>query len=172
MTKTAYYFGVFDPIHQGHIAVAQSAKEQFKFNEIIFVPSFSPPHKTPPNHSFKERCELLEEHLTDKPWASVSQIEQKLPEPSYTLQTLQTMFPNLEKQNQDIPFIIGMDAFLSLKDWHHTKMLVQYLWFIVAPRNNLEIPEDYTLKGILLRYNLIAMPQFPISSSTIREEQK
>ena len=123
-----YFFGSFNPIHLGHIEIARRIKEQFAFDSVIFVPSYIPPHK----HdlaNFVHRLKMIELAVGAD---NVSDIEHKLPIPSYTYRTIEKL---KEIDNTDrINFIIGYDQFFKIESWKEPNRLKDDLNFIVIPR--------------------------------------
>ena len=123
-----YFFGSFNPIHLGHIEIARRIKEQFAFDDVIFVPSYIPPHRNDLENYF-HRLKMVELAVgVDK----TSDIESKLPIPSYTYRTIDKLkeIDNTEKIN----FIIGFDQFIKIESWREPVKLKQDLNFIVIPR--------------------------------------
>ena len=123
-----YFFGSFNPIHLGHIEIARRIKEQFAFDDIIFVPSYIPPHKHDLENYF-HRLKMVELAVGSD---LTSDIESKLPVPSYTYRTIEKL---KEIDNTDkINFIIGFDQFFKIESWREPVRLKQDLRFIVIPR--------------------------------------
>lgn len=123
-----YFFGSFNPIHLGHIEIARRIKEQFAFDSIIFVPSYIPPHKHD-LENFVHRLKMIELAVGAD---NVSDIEHKLPIPSYTYRTIEKL---KEIDNTDrINFIIGYDQFFKIESWKEPNRLKDDLNFIVIPR--------------------------------------
>lgn len=125
-----YFFGTFDPIHIGHIKIASVVQRKFNFERIIFVPSYMPPHKLASGMTpFEHRYNMIKETLGVE---NVSDIELKMPIPSYTYRTIQKL---IEKDNTDkINFIIGYDQFFKLESWKNPEFLKKHVNFIVLPR--------------------------------------
>lgn len=124
-----YFFGTFSPPHIGHIELAKRILEEFKFDKIIFVPAFCPPHKE--NFiSFEHRLNMLK--LTIKDNMEVSDIECRLPTPSYSYRTIETILK--EKKEDKLNFIIGYDAFKLIKSWKNPEYIKEKLKFFVLKR--------------------------------------
>ena len=124
-----YFFGTFNPIHLGHIEIANKAKENFGFEKVIFVPAYMPPHKVDDLASFKDRFQMAKIALGDD---YVSDIETKLKVPSYTYRTIEKLYE--ENNNQKINFIIGYDQFFKIESWKEPEILKEKVRFIVYPR--------------------------------------
>lgn len=123
-----YFFGTFNPIHKGHTQMASQIREKLDFDSIIFVPAFNPPHKIP-NCTFYDRLMMAKLALGDE---NVSDIELKLPTPSFSYRTIK----ELKKQDKSdkINFIIGYDAFAKIESWKMPQELKEDTKFIVIPR--------------------------------------
>ena len=123
-----YFFGSFNPIHLGHIEIARRIKEQFAFDDIIFVPSYIPPHKHD-LENYVHRLKMTELAVGE---ANTLDIESKLPIPSYTYRSIEKLkeLDGTEKIN----FIIGFDQFFKIESWKEPVKLKENLKFIVIPR--------------------------------------
>ena len=124
-----YFFGTFNPIHLGHIEIARQVKEKAGFEQVIFVPSYMPPHKIEGLEGFIHRFEMTKIAAGIE---NVSNIETKLKVPSYTYRTIEKLFE--ENNNQKINFIIGYDQFFKIETWKEPNVLKEKLNFIVIPR--------------------------------------
>jgi len=127
--KKCYFFGTFDPIHVGHIKIAQSVKTQFNFERVIFVPTPAPPHKNPDGASFFDRLKMLKLAVGEE---NVSDIETKIEPPNYTYKTVEKLAAT---GSQPIAFILGYDQFEKIETWKNPHYLREMLEFIVIPRN-------------------------------------
>src|SRR4051812_36715243 len=87
--RIGIFGGTFDPVHMGHLILAEQCREQARLDEVWFVPSAQPPHKDRGVTRFEQRCEMLDLAIKGhEPTFRVNRIEQELPEPSYTARTL------------------------------------------------------------------------------------
>ena len=142
--KTGLLGGTFNPIHKGHLILAENAKKCCKLDEVIFIPAASPPHKKKCSVApFADRVGMVKLATGDYPYIRVSTVEKKLPPPSYTID----MFPILqekEKPGKSYYFIVGADAFLDIPTWKGYEDLLAQLHFIVIERpgfNNNKVRE-------------------------------
>ncbi|MCM8777711.1 MAG: nicotinate-nucleotide adenylyltransferase [Candidatus Omnitrophica bacterium] len=156
--------GTFDPVHIGHLIIAEKAREEFFLEKVIFIPAGIPPHKRETFVSPYHRFEMVKIAIRDNIYFEVSDIEIKREKPSYTFDTVMS----LQKQNPniDIFFITGEDIFYELKTWYRYKELVKNVVFLVAPRKD---KIEKMVPGIpYLKYKFIHSPLIDISSSYIR----
>ena len=171
---TAYYFGRFDPIHKGHIALIDSALKHIPhLQQLVIVPAFIPPHKTHFMFDFEVRCKLVLKACLELPEfekISITDIERSLPIPSYTIHTLEHLIPDFKHHYKDIPFIMGQDSYLNLASWKQAESLIQRLHFWVAMRpgtQNEIVP--LSLSHADIKYSSLTLTPNAVSSSEIRE---
>lgn len=123
--------GTFDPVHIGHLRVAEEIREIFSLEKIFFVPGGTPPHKRQRKITgAEERLLMLRSAVKDNRFFTVSDIEIKRNGPSYTIDTLM----DFEKRFDTLYFLIGMDAFSEIDTWHLYRELFYHTNFIVITR--------------------------------------
>jgi nicotinate-nucleotide adenylyltransferase len=137
--------GTFDPVHRGHLAVAQTAMEKYKLNRIYFVPANVPPHKQQqPLSPFLHRFAMLVlatagekafvPSLLEAPdESSQASRKDRQVRPNYTIDTVRQLKQSL-KSIDTLFLIIGMDAFAEIATWHQTEALFRECEFVVASR--------------------------------------
>jgi len=132
--RAGLFGGTFDPIHLGHLQVAQDVKDHFLLNKIIFIPSANPPHKTSKIKAApRDRIEMTRLAVSTRPDFLMSDIELKRTGPSYSIDTL-IYFKRISSQDALVYFILGLDAFLELDTWKSYKALFDQMPFIVMSR--------------------------------------
>jgi len=171
MKSVGLYFGSFNPIHCGHIQIADFAREQMKLDEVWFIVS--------PRNPFKENSELAaEEHrlqmvriaCSQLKNIKVSDIEFRLPKPSYTIYTLRELIT--EFPEAVFHLIIGEDNLVSFHQWKEYEALLGLAKLIVYPRLNAapSIPKEldkYNGRICFLSGGLLS-----VSATDIREKIK
>jgi nicotinate-nucleotide adenylyltransferase len=125
--------GTFDPIHHGHLRIAQEALEQCEFAQVRFVPCGTPPHRTAPKASAKMRWEMVRLALNGHPDFLVDVHEVFRTDPCYTADTLTALRAELGMQ-QPLCLILGGDAFLQLQTWHEWKRLFELAHIVILQR--------------------------------------
>ncbi|WP_373532828.1 nicotinate (nicotinamide) nucleotide adenylyltransferase [Vampirovibrio sp.] len=172
-----FYFGTFNPVHSGHLMVAQSALSQFGgllgFERITFMPAGTPPHRheQPDLLAAALRLKLVQLATAHHPGFTVSDFELSLPDKSYTVDTLSRL-AQAGLITPPVPFIIGADALAKLASWHQPDVLIDTVHFLQAPRPEYPWVEHVTLNGqkIALNTSRIHMPPLAISATTIRQQ--
>ena len=138
--KTLLYGGTFNPVHIGHIRLAQNAKNLLCPDRMLLIPSFIPPHKeTDFLASAEDRLTMT--HLAAMQiGCSVSDTELRRGERSYSVDTLETL-----KQDGfgDLYFLMGSDMFLSLETWHEWQRILTLCTPVAAARKKDELPSLY-----------------------------
>jgi nicotinate-nucleotide adenylyltransferase len=180
--RIAILGGTFDPIHNGHLAAAQSVAEIFQVDEVHFVPAFSPPHKqsrgiTSPFHRFA--MVALATVSFDR--FRTSTIEVDALERRYSVQTLDVMkdaYPGSE-----FLFIIGTDMYQEIDTWRSYRRLFELAHLVIVNRPGFPFREDLAPFRILNEKQQVTLPkepsvfylpfvQQPISSTEIRNVRK
>jgi len=138
--------GTFNPVHLGHLKVAETVIKEFSLDKILFIPSYIPPHKknshiAPPQHRFNMVKLALEEYSDFIP----SRVEIDAEEKSYSIITLN----KIKKANPGarIFFILGIDAFLEIDTWKDTKDLLENYSFIVISRPGFDLKDAKNILG-------------------------
>jgi len=133
--------GTFDPVHRGHIQLAEAAMAECGLDEVIFLPAAQPPHKALESvTSFNDRLAMLELVCKSCTRFSISTVEKELPRPSYTINTLRCLNAGHD-ENTEYSFIIGSDAFLELHTWKSYQELFGLINLIIARREGDELEQ-------------------------------
>jgi len=163
--------GTFDPIHIGHLVVAEEARIRLGFREVLFVPAGQPWLKldrniTPAVH----RVEMVRRAIADNPHFKLCTLEIERPGPSYTVDTLTILRKQLGSE-ASLFFLIGRDTLAELPLWKEPQKLVQLCRLVVAPRlGSKDLKHLETeIPGLLDKVIQLDMPVIGISSSGIRQ---
>ena len=171
--KLCVFCGTFNPIHNVHLALANYIKTHFKFDTILFIPAYKPPHKHIDDDLANHRYAMVKLAIDGVSGFNISNIEFRHERFSYTVNTMEElykMFPAIEGK---ISFIIGTDAFRQIEDWYETDRLKELVDFVVFPREdnfNPDSLERFRNAG----YNCICvdMPFINLSSTVLRSRIK
>lgn len=162
--------GTFDPIHIGHLVVAEEARTKLGLSEVLFVPAGQPWLKqardiTPAAH----RVEMVRRAIADNPYFKLSTLEVDHPGPSYTVDTLTLLQDQLSSESS-LFFILGRDTLAELPLWKEPRKVIQLCRLVVPPRlgsRDLRHLEE-AIPGLLDKVIQLDMPVIGISSSEIR----
>jgi len=133
--------GTFDPVHFGHLRPALEVMQAIGLAQVRFMPNRIPPHRETPWLNVDNRLELLKTAISDQPGFELDQRELQREGHSYmvdTLESLRTDFPS-----HPVCLILGMDAFLGLKQWHQWQRIPELCHLVVTTRPGFEISEDF-----------------------------
>jgi nicotinate-nucleotide adenylyltransferase len=134
--------GTFDPVHRGHLALAQAALDQCRLHKVYFVPANIPPHKQrQPLSPFVHRFAMLALATSNRKQFVVSLLEaqeetgltRKTDKPNYTIDTVRRLKHSL-KASDKLFLLIGMDAFADIAKWRESEALFRECEFVVAGR--------------------------------------
>lgn len=125
--------GTFDPIHHGHLRIAQEALEQCGLAQVSFIPAGAPPHRDPPHAPAQERWEMVRLAVAGQPGFMVDVREVFRTDPCYTVDTLVSLRAELGAQ-QPLCLILGGDAFLQLHTWHEWRRLFDLAHIVLLQR--------------------------------------
>ena len=125
--------GTFDPVHLGHIALAEAALARLPIAEVLWLPSGSPGHRAPPVASERDRLAMLQLATAGNPRYRIDAAELGRSEPTYTVHTLTRMRAELGRA-QPLVLLLGNDSFLTLPSWLRWRELFELAHIAVANR--------------------------------------
>lgn len=168
--KVGILGGTFDPIHMGHLVVAEEAGTKLGLDEVLFVPAGQPCLKpdrdiTPATH----RVEMVRRAIADNPQFKLSTLEVVRPGPSYTVETLMKLQEQLGSE-ASLFFLLGHDALAGLAQWKEPEKVAELCRLVVAPRiGSRDLRRlQAEMPGLLDKIIQLDMPIIGISSSDIR----
>ena len=133
MQPIGVFGGTFDPIHFGHLRLAEEMAEEVGLAQVRFIPAGQPPHRGAPRVAATHRLEMVRRAISGNPRFSVDAREVEKPRPSYTVDTLTALRAELGEA-QPLWLLLGADAFLGLPSWHNWRQLFELAHIIVADR--------------------------------------
>jgi nicotinate-nucleotide adenylyltransferase len=165
--KLGIFGGSFDPVHLGHLIVAEAAREALALDQVLFVLAPQPPHKqvqalTPWPH----RLAMLEAALADHPHFAISTLELQRSGPSYTVDTLRQLRLLPEFRLARFYLLLGQDSLSAFRTWHEPEAIVQLATLVVYPR--LETHENAGNASLPETGLRLDAPTIGISASEIR----
>lgn len=164
--------GTFDPIHLGHLILAEQAWELLELEKVLFIPAADPPHKAgKPILESEHRYEMVRLAVQGNDHFECSRGEMDRPGPSYTVDTLEQLHADLPGDTQ-LYLIVGADEAQNLMKWRNPYAIKEFATIVVANRPGLtarhvidSLPSDFSAGIIALE-----IPGVDISSTSIREQ--
>ena len=170
MARTAVLGGSFNPIHYGHLLLADDVAERLELDRVLFVPAARPPHK--PNADLApaaDRYAMVELAVAGHPKFVVSDVEFRRPGPSYTVDTLEA----LRIPREELFLIVGSETFLDLLSWRSPRRVAELAQLAVVPRLGSAFdPESAAVRKVVHEVGrepvIVRADSLPISASDLR----
>ena len=162
MPRVGVFGGSFNPIHFGHLLLADEIREVLDLDRMLFVPAAQPPHKpasdlAPAPHRFQMTALAVREH----PRFDVSDLELQRRGPSYTVETLAAL-----RDRGDLYLLIGSETFLDLLNWREPREVARLAHLVVVPRNSTGFdPEAPAAQKVLKELGLPGFRHVPGGST-------
>lgn len=170
--RLGLFGGTFDPVHYGHLLLAEQCREQCGLDEVWFLPSGSPPHKQRQGINAGEvRAELLELAIAGDPHCVVNRMELDREGTTFTVDTLQHLHD--EDASRELFFLIGADSLKDLPSWREPQRIAELATIVAVNRGDRPLPNRDALasslgEAIALRVQLVTMPGIDLSATDIR----
>lgn len=165
--------GTFDPIHMGHLVVAEEAKARLNLAEVLFVPAGLPWLRA--NSSLlaaEHRVQMVRLAIADKPYFKISTTEVERAGPSYTVDTIAELKGQFGAEDE-LFFILGWDCLTELPKWREPSRLITVCRLVAVPRVGSSAPDlralEASIPGLAKRVILLDKPRVDISASGIRD---
>ncbi|MCI6659802.1 MAG: nicotinate (nicotinamide) nucleotide adenylyltransferase [Peptoniphilaceae bacterium] len=173
--KIGLYGGTFDPIHVGHLLMAESALIEANLQEVSFIPAFSPPHKDSKAGNVEDRVSMLRLAIQDRPQFQIDMREIESKQVQYSIDTVREI--QSQHPENEYYFIMGEDSLLSLKTWYQWQNLIKEIPLLVVLRPNTQVSTKEDREAILEEFRqygarIQVIDQFSVkcSSSEIRAQ--
>jgi len=144
--RVGLFGGTFNPVHLGHMAIARDVKKAFNLDNILVIPSATPPHKKATGIvKAQDRLEMVKMCFDGMDGFEVSDIELKRAGPSYTIDTIRDIISN-QNEETDLYMIMGTDAFFEIHTWRSYNELLDSVKLIIMtrPGDEMESPQQKT----------------------------
>lgn len=125
--------GTFNPVHFGHLRMAEELAEALQLDQVRFIPAAAPPHKSTPAISAQQRAEMVQLAISNHPAFMLDTRELNREGASYTIDTLQSLRKELGQQ-VSITLFMGSDAFTQFDTWHRWQEIIQYCHIALVQR--------------------------------------
>jgi nicotinate-nucleotide adenylyltransferase len=164
--------GTFDPIHIGHLILAEEAWFQLRLDCVYLAPAGDPPHKQGRRMApVEDRVRMAELATADVDYTLVSRIDADRPGPHYTADLVR-LLQQTTGPDTDIYFLMGMDSLRDLPTWHEARWLVDHARLVALSRHDVELDWDTlerALPGVRSRVTILDMPELEIASHVIQQ---
>ncbi len=163
--------GTFDPIHIGHLILAEEARAQLGLSVVCLVPAGDPPHKRDRRLApVEDRLRMIELAIAGNPAFRASRVDADRPGPHYTLDMVR-IFQEQLPPGGELYFLMGYDSLAELPGWHRPADLLAACRLVALTRYNVPLDWGYLeakLPGIRQRVTLLDMPELEIASNQIQ----
>ncbi len=172
--RVGVFGGAFDPVHYGHLILAEQCREQARLDAVWFVPAARHPFKAgPAGTPFDRRVEMLHLALAGNTAFRVDEIEKDRPGPSYTADTLDEL--RRRHPDAELHLLLGSDTLPDFPRWHEPQRIVRSADLVVMERPGHPVPSAEELASALrlpadvpLRLQKVEVPLIDLSSRDIR----
>jgi nicotinate-nucleotide adenylyltransferase len=164
--------GTFDPVHYGHLLLAEQCREQCRLDEVRFIPSGNPPHKESADITPGQlRAEMLELAIAGHPQFTVDSRELNRDGITYTVDTLSELAA--EEPERELFFLIGADSLHDLPTWREPQRIAKLATIVAVNRSDRPLPSLDEIRGTLgeavaSRIEIVTMPGIDLSATDIR----
>jgi nicotinate-nucleotide adenylyltransferase len=173
--RVGVFGGTFDPIHHGHLVLAEQCREQGQLDQVWFVPAFRPPNKLAhPITRFDQRVEMLQLAIAGNPRFRVDPLEQDRQGPSYTADTLALL--QQRHPGDELWLLVGSDTLADIPNWYHPERVLDLAGLMVRARPGTKVMSVDELRTRLplapnsnIRLDVIQSPLIEISSRDLRQ---
>jgi nicotinate-nucleotide adenylyltransferase len=142
--------GLFDPVHKGHVSAALFALEFLSVQRLKMIPCHLPNHKVLPSTQSEHRLAMLKLATASYPQIEIDQIELERDQVSYSVDTL----TELKKRHSVLVFVLGVDSFNSLPQWHDWQKILELSHLLVLPRHGSTLADE-TLRAVDIEHRQV-----------------
>jgi nicotinate-nucleotide adenylyltransferase len=171
-SKVGLLGGTFDPIHIGHLILAEEACDQLGLSDVFVVPAGNPPHKQDRHLApVEDRLRMIDLAIAGNPAFHASRIDAERPGPHYTIDTVR-IFQQQLASDCELYFLMGYDSLAELPGWNRPEELVAACHLVALTRYDVPLNWERLeadLPGIRDRVKLLDMPEIEIASHQIQE---
>ena len=170
--RLGLFGGTFDPVHFGHLLLAEQCREQCALDEVWFLPAGNPPHKQDDVISPAEaRAEMLELAVAGVPQFVVNRMEFQREGPTFTVDTLSTLHD--DDSTRELFFLIGADSLADLPQWREPQRIAELATIVAVNRGDRPLPDLTRLAETLgdrvtARIQIVTMPGIDLSATDVR----
>jgi nicotinate-nucleotide adenylyltransferase len=164
--RLGLFGGTFDPIHLGHLILAEACREACALDRVWFVVAGQPPHKPGGPSPVSDRLEMVRIAVAGHPAFEVSEIEARRPGPHYSAETLEAI--HRERPEDDLFFLIGADSLAELPTWRQPERILTLATLVVANRPGFDREPAAALPSTTRPIEHVSIPPIGIASHDLR----
>lgn len=164
MRLVGVFGGTFNPIHHGHLRLAQELADTLDLAEVRFIPSANPPHKKAPAVSATQRAAMVQLAIANNPKFTLDTRELKRSGASYTIDTVMSLHDELD--DAALCLIMGSDAFLTLDTWHRWQELINFCHIVLVQR-----PQAVNSSGLSPALNTLMQQHYTEDLSALTQQR-
>jgi nicotinate-nucleotide adenylyltransferase len=167
--RLGLFGGTFDPIHLGHLILAESCREACGLDRVWFVVAGAPPHKPGERTSASDRLEMVRIAVAGHPAFEVSDLETHRPGPHYSVETLEAI--HRERPDDELFFLIGADSLTDLPSWRQPGRIAQLATIVAVNRPGIDMFDPTHLPDLgpgTRPIQVVAVPPIGIASHDLR----
>ncbi len=168
--RIGLFGGTFDPVHLGHLLMAENALQQLNLQKVVFAPAGKPPHKSNQQLTATEdRIAMIRLAIEDRPGFECSRIDSDHEGPAFTWQLLERFHQELP--SAEVVFLMGGDSLRDLSKWARPQRILELAQIAIVERPDYTISDQVlqSVPGLMERLRIIDAPMCEISSTEIRE---
>lgn len=166
--KTGIFGGAFNPVHNGHVRLAEEAVKQLKLRKLLIIPTYVSPHKHTELLPYEDRAEMCRRAFGHIPGAEVSDIEVRLGGTSYSINTiraLKELYPD-----ESFFLLIGGDMLFSFEKWYRYESILKEVKVCAAARDGDSLADMMEYANELGRIKVLSTQVVEMSSTEVREK--
>lgn len=165
--KTGIFGGAFNPVHNGHIRLAEEAVKQLKLRRLLIIPTYVSPHKSTELLPYEDRAEMCRRAFGHIPGAEVSDIEVRLGGTSYSINTIRALKELYPDENFFL--LIGGDMLFSFDKWYRYESILKETKVCAAARDSDSLVDMMEYANELGRIKVLPTNAVEMSSTEVRE---
>jgi nicotinate-nucleotide adenylyltransferase len=167
--RLGLFGGTFDPIHMGHLILAEGCREACALDRVWFVVAGTPPHKPGDRTSSADRLEMARIAIAGHPAFEVSELETRRPGPHYSVETLEEV--HRQRPEDELFFLIGADSLADLPHWRQPERIAALATVVVVDRPGVALgpsPRWPDLGPAARPLRMVTIPPIGIASNDLR----
>ncbi len=168
MIKTGIFGGAFNPVHNGHVRLAEEAVKQLKLKKLLIIPTYDSPHKQTKLAPFDDRAEMCRRAFGHIEGVEICDIERRLGGKSFTINTVRAL--KEERPDEQFFLLIGGDMLFSFDQWYKYESLLKETKVCAVARDNDSLVDMMEFANEMGRVRVLPTTAVEVSSTEIRKK--